>query len=174
MTPDASTEAPSLPPGAHRVGETWTLGECTYTVARVESAERVGDRYLNETAASGAVFVLARYTERNNSSETITASSDNVVLRDPQGRSFRPSSRVQVMLQADLLPELQPGVQHDHRVGFEVPVDVIRAPFDLIFTERGLLGSDTAQVRVIPAANPPPPAPSQVMEAPSRRHHHRH
>lgn len=168
--PDA-TPSEALPDGVHRVGDTWSLGECTYHVSRVYAAGRLGDRYLNETASEGAVFVVAHYTERNNGHETLITAGDNVVLRDHEGRSFSPSSRAQMMLHADLLPELQPGVQHEHRVGFEVPTEITAGPFDLVFTERGLLGSDTVTVRVIPASAPPVVAPEEVT---GRSRHRRH
>lgn len=170
-TVDASVApaAAPWPEGAHHTRETWTLGECNYTVTSVFGTGRVGDRYVNETASPGATFVVIHYAELNNGRETILTGSDNVKLRDTRGRTFSPSTRVQVMLGGEILPELQPGVQHEQRVGFEVPAEVTAQAFDLVFEERGFGNTDTETVHVVPAANPPVVEQSEVTGRHRRR-----
>lgn len=169
---DASTapQEPPWPEGAHHIREAFRLGCCTYTVVEMSAATRVGDRYLHEDASEGAEFIIVRYTERNDANSTVTAFGSNITLRDHAGRTFQPSTRAQILLGTDMVPELQPGVTNTHRAAFEVPVDGMMVggivqPFDLIFAERDALVPDTARVHFRPRT----PAPSEESAAPSGR-----
>lgn len=155
-TPDVPPARPPLPDGYHAMGETWRLGCCEYTANTAMAQNRVGSSFAVERADPGVIFVVLRFTETNLSDETVHAMGGNVQLIDHRGRHFDESSRVMTAIEmserTQMLPELQPNVPHRGIAGFEVPSDIVDGPLDFRFTERGMLGTDTATVRTMSGA----------------------
>lgn len=154
--PDVPVAA-ELPPGFHRLHETWRLGCCEYTATAASAEGRVGGRFMRQNASPGAIFLELRYTETNLSGETVHAAGGNVRLVDAHGRRFDESSRamsaIEMSEEMQMLPELQPNLPRQGVAAFEVPADVVDGAMDFEFTERGLLGTDTATVRLVSSAS---------------------
>jgi hypothetical protein len=151
--------------GAHAIGTAIENGPTTVTVTEVTTAERVGNEIFNETAAASAIFVVVRFTEKNNSNETLTVLGTPFKLVDAQGRRFEPSSRAESAFALaegiEIIPQIQPGIDSRGVAAFEVPREAATGNVTLEFTERGFLGSSIERIAVtlpaLPAAGATPP-----------------
>ncbi len=158
-TPATTTPAnPGTPPDApappsvdydFALGEPFQLGSFRYVVHSAEIQDSIGRSFGRERAAAGAAFLVVRYTETNEGTETEVVTEGPMVVKDAQGRTFRPSSRAMTALamsgRADIaITELHPGVARESFVAFEVPAGGSRRI--LTVNERGLLGRRTARV----------------------------
>lgn len=152
--------------GNHGINDAIRLGDTTVTVTEVTTTQRVGGEFYNHTAGANATFVVVRYSETNNGNETLTVLGSPFKLVDGEGRRFEPSSRAEGALATqenlEVLPQLQPGLEHTGAAVFEVPSTAAQGSVQIEFTERGFLGSRTA---MISAALPP--AQAAAAEAPA-------
>jgi len=154
---DAGTTAipepiPEPEPEPHAVGETFSVGSFSYVIDSVETASRIGRRrYSRREPSAGAVFLIVRFTETNNGSDTQTATGSPIRFRDAEGRTFQESARARAALaiseRQDLFPQLQPGVAHETATVFEIPEDDATGTGTLVVTERGYGGRQTAEVQ---------------------------
>lgn len=118
------------------VGDAFDLGGHRYQVTGIQTGQRVGQKYSNVSASKGAAFVVVDYTIATLAKETSTVLAGDLVLRDTQGRTFRPSSNATTAYAATrgvdlLLSELQPGIAREQAAVFEVPNDAL-ARVDLV------------------------------------------
>ena len=139
---------------SHRVDESFRLGDFSYSVGQPVVRQRIGNQMFGESANPGAVFVTIPYAERNEGNESHVGAGSPLELRDAQGRTFRPSSRVETAMMmagghAQPLPELQPGVQVQGVAGFEVPEAVAHGALTIVVKERGVFSSGEAVVAAV-------------------------
>jgi predicted SnoaL-like aldol condensation-catalyzing enzyme len=128
------------------VGEEFKLGKFTYLIKEIWSASTVGSGYAGKTASDGAVFVVVRFSIRNDGNETETVMADDFRIIDAKKREFHPSSEANTALVMSggkdmILSQLQPGVKKDSATAFEVPEAVVCNGYDLVIPEKGFLGS---------------------------------
>lgn len=142
---------PPAPTPTYAINAPFQLGSYSYQIDQVEVTDQVGrSRYTRVRPSPGAVFLVIRYTETNNGTETQTGAGSPIQFRDGQARTYQPSSRAETALmmeeRGEILPQLQPGVAHEGATVFEIPQDAAFGAGTLIVTERGALGSNTAEV----------------------------
>jgi len=153
-----SPGAPAAPQRTFSLGEAFRLGSFSYQFTRVETRRTLGNRMFQKQASAGAVFVLVHYTELNEGSETATVLSGTMELQDARNRTFRSSSEAMTTLamsgQNDLIAsELQPGLQRDAVVAFELPEDAAQGQMTLVIPERGLFNTGQARVSLQAPSN---------------------
>jgi hypothetical protein len=149
---ESGSSSTSTTAATHSIGSAISLGDTTVTVSGVTTAKDVGNEIFHETAGANTAFVVVRYTELNNKTETLNVLGSPFKLRDGQGRVFDPSSRAEsaitVAEQLQLFPQLQPGITVNGVAAFEVPKDACTSTAVLVFHERGFLGSQTAEIPI--------------------------
>lgn len=161
-TPQSSVPvAPSVPPTPApapepeptlSIGDSFRVGSFSYVINRVEVTSRIGrNRYTREEPSAGAVFLVVRFSETNEGSETHTGAGSPIRFRDAQGRTYQPSSRAETAIamseRQELLPQLQPGIAHQAATAFEIPESSASGVGTLVVSERGFWGSQTAEVQ---------------------------
>lgn len=135
--------------GGKHIDDPIDLGGFRYVVDSVRPKGSVGKNpFLKKVAADGASYVVVRYSIENVGMETATAFANDLVIRDPQGRIFRPASDATTTLAADegvdlLLSQLHPSVPRKQIAVFEVPKTLLDR-FELVIPEKGLLGTKEA------------------------------
>jgi hypothetical protein len=148
----SSSGGGSTTAATHQIGAAISLGDTTVTVSGVTTAKDVGNEIFHETAGANTAFVIVRYSELNNKTETLNVIGSPFKLRDAQGRVFDPSSRAEsaitVSEQLQIFPQLQPGIAVNGVAAFEVPKDACTNAAVLVFHERGFLGSQTAEIPI--------------------------
>ena len=133
------------------IGEKFRLGDFTYQINFSETRTSIGPSFARVAASGNGVFVIVHYSITNESDKTRTVLSDDFVLRDSKGRTFRPSSKALAALAMTstekdlLLSELQPGLERETATAFEVSDD---SELVLIVPEKGLFGSKRVEVRL--------------------------
>lgn len=134
----------------YKLGQQFTLGNYTYTIAKFEATRRIGSEFSNKKAEDGAKFLVLYYSIRNNAKDTQTVLSDDFNITDVQQRTFTPDSDGPFYLGSDfLLTQLQPGVTKKTATVFELPDDAFVGPLKLVVPEKGIFGTKTAVVEVI-------------------------
>jgi len=122
-----------------KIGESFRLGNFSYTIAGASMTTLIGDTY----PTSGAVFVVVNYSIRNESNKTRTAMTNDFVLKDAESREFSPSANANTALsmtgQVDdfILTELQPGLTKQSMVAFEIPAAAFKGELILVVPEKG-------------------------------------
>ncbi|MBY0279116.1 DUF4352 domain-containing protein [Candidatus Binatia bacterium] len=133
------------------IGDTFRLGDFTYRVTRVGTADTLGAQYAHENAGPNATFVVVQYEITNEGKETHTGLADDFELLDSAGRKFRPSSRGSTAFMMAggnddfLLTELQPGITKPSVQVFEIPLAALKG-LRLRVPEKGFFGSDEVVV----------------------------
>ncbi len=137
----------------YRIGKTFRLGNFAYTVEKIDAMKMIGNNQFTRTKASeGATFLVVEYTIKNLGKETEVVLADDFRIIDGQGRTFRPSSEANTALMMSgkskdfLLSEIQPGLKREMHTAFEVPMDAAQSGLKLVIPEKGLLGSDKAEI----------------------------
>lgn len=146
------------PKGMYAIGDTFTLGDFTYTINNVTTRRAIGTSafgtFMGETASPGATFVIVSYTMENVGRESQTVLSDDFQIQDGSGRTFKPSSKANVALLTEsddkdfLLSELQPGLPRAMQQAFELPEKALDAPVTIVVPQKGFFASGQAKVKV--------------------------
>lgn len=147
----SSLVAEAAKPKAPRLGEDFKLGDFTYNVKSVDIVDSVGSGAAAKHASEDALFLLVKYTIRNDSTETETVATDDFRIVDAQSREFRPSADANAALvlsgSKDLaLSELQPGLKKSMVTPFEMPAAAARGVVTLVIPEKGLLGTGSVRI----------------------------
>lgn len=138
----------------YKVGDGFRLGDFSYWIDEVKKRRCVGRVYSRTCASGGAIFVIVRFTIRNNSKRTRSALTDDFVLLDGHGNRYDASSDATTELvmsgrsKSFLLTQLHPGITKEGVTAFEVPMEVWDEGAVLEVPEKGLLGSRKATVRL--------------------------
>ncbi len=132
-------------------GERFTLGDFAYTIDDVGVTNELGPDISPTQAGSGAVFVLVEYRIENLKNETATTLSADFELRDEEDRQFSSSSKVETALammdSTDfIVSELQPGLEKEATVGFEVSEAATDGRLTLVVPEKGFSGTEEVYV----------------------------
>ncbi len=150
----AAAAKPVQPAAAEKglvIGDTFRLGDFTYRITRVGTADTLGAQYAHENAEPNATFVVVQYEITNEGKETHTGLADDFELLDSAGRKFRPSSRGSTAFMMAggnddfLLTELQPGITKPSVQVFEIPLAALNG-LRLRVPEKGFFGSDEVVV----------------------------
>ncbi len=136
----SQAKAPNAQPIDRFLGlkEKFSLGDFTYKIESVDSRSSIGPSFARTQASANGVFVIVNYSIKNESNETRTSVSDDFVLRDAKGREFRPASKANTALlmqhrNKDFHPsELQPGLEHETAIAFEIPDDAANSRESLL------------------------------------------
>ncbi len=128
-------------------GERFELGDYAYTVDDIGTASALGPEISRTEPSGGAVFLLVEYRIENMTNETATALSGDFKLQDEEGREFRSSSEAETALammdETDfVISELQPGIEQEAIVAFEVPEESTEGPMTLVIPEKGMTSTD--------------------------------
>lgn len=111
---------------SHEVGDTFTVGDgdesVQYTVLSVETREKIGSGFLEESA--DGVFVVVRMEMTNVGKESFTITDSPYHLIDSQGRSYETDSDAIFAVEDNVIFEqLDPDVTKEAVLVFDVPED---------------------------------------------------
>ncbi len=152
------------------VNEEVTVGDFAYKVQQPQFAVVVGSSYSQKFANASAVYVVVRFSERNDGNESHQAIGNPLKFKDSQGREFTPDTEATMALRSSenlqFMPQLQPGLETPGIAVFQVPRESATGTCTVVIEERGIhLSPSIGQVAVaMPAALPPasPSAPGAV------------
>lgn len=126
------------------IGTPFRLGDFIYTIKKVQKRKQVGNQFYNFSAQDGATLLLVKYDIKNEGNETKTVMTDDFMLKDYKGRTFRSSSEGNTAYLMDggkkdiLVSEVQPGLKKEMASVFEIPNDSFSTNgLQLIVPEKG-------------------------------------
>lgn len=121
---EQTTQAPAAEEvKTYVIGDRVVSGNIAYTITNVQTSPTLSNEY-SSTSADG-IFVIVDMTLENIGKETITMTSNYVKLVDDQARVFESDSDSWMYIDNNnnlLLKQLQPGLQTNGRIVFDVPV----------------------------------------------------
>lgn len=167
VVPQDKSEIDSL----HQMGESFTVGDLTYSITSATRTTVVGgsalenamaDAILKELGSIGvdtksageAGYLTVRYTVKNTGQTPVTVTSMDFKIKDSQEREFSTSRDVTVEMMFKQDPayspkQLQPGISKNSAQIFELPREAFEDQLRLIVPEPGLFRSGQAEVNLV-------------------------
>lgn len=123
---EKSYASPSTGSKVYKIGEKFTLGDLAYTVNSIDKIDVLGNVYAYKTTEGMYYLVELTIENKGTSEKTMTPSNDFVVI-DEEGRTYKPSIELAVYAKImgfesfSAIETLQPGVPKTGIIVFEMP-----------------------------------------------------
>lgn len=130
-------------PTMYALGERFVLGNFAYKIEGHSSRRVIGDPSMwGAEADPGGIFVIVTFTIENVSNQSRTVLTDDFLLLDAEGRTFKTSAKATTALlrldsQDFLVSQLQPGLPRQMHTAFLVPEGSVRGSLTVEIPEKG-------------------------------------
>ncbi|SFL80679.1 DUF4352 domain-containing protein [Salibacterium qingdaonense] len=136
----------------HSIGDTVEVGQVSYTINSMETAQEVGPDMLSTTTEETFIILDVEFT--NNGNEAVTVDSNYIKLLSG-GSTYEPSSEATTSANSTqndstsfFLEEVNPGSSTSGKVVFEVVPELAEASDLQAELQEGFFGSNTAVVNL--------------------------